>query len=261
MKFRPCIDIHNGQVKQIVGGSLQDAGDAAVENFVAVKSAAQYAAFYREKGLTGGHIVLLNPVSSPYYQATKEQALSALLAYPGGLQIGGGMNPENGAEFLDAGAAALIVTSYIFTGPKLDRKKLRRLKETFGREKLVLDLSCRRKGDSWYVVTDRWQTFTDVTVGKELFEELADFCFEFLIHGVDVEGKRSGMDQELVSALSDWSTLPVTYAGGIGSLSDITAFKKAGKGKLDLTIGSALDIFGGSLSFDEVIEIVESADS
>ena len=261
MKFRPCIDIHNGRVKQIVGGSLQDAGDAAVENFVAEKSAAQYAAFYREKGLTGGHIVLLNPASSPYYQATKEQALSALLAYPGGLQIGGGMNPENGAEFLDAGAAALIVTSYIFTGPTLDYKKLLRLKETFGREKLVLDLSCRRKGDAWYVVTDRWQTFTDVTVRKELFEELSDFCFEFLIHGVDVEGKRSGMDRELVSALSNWSTLPITYAGGIGALSDITAFKKAGKGRLDLTIGSALDIFGGSLPFDEVIEIVESADS
>ena len=105
MEFRPCIDIHNGKVKQIVGGSLKDLGDRAQENFVSEQDAAFYAKLYQKNSLKGGHIILLNASDSPYYEATKEQALSGLRVYPGGLQVGGGITAENAAEYLAAGAS------------------------------------------------------------------------------------------------------------------------------------------------------------
>ena len=114
MKFRPCIDIHNGKVKQIVGGSLTDVQDQASENFVSEQDASFYAELYKKAGIKGGHVILLNGHDSPYYESTKEQALLALHTYSGGLQIGGGVNPENAGEYLDAGASHVIVTSYVF---------------------------------------------------------------------------------------------------------------------------------------------------
>ena len=253
MRFRPCIDIHNGKVKQIVGGSLKDQGDQAAENFVSEQDGAWFASLYREKGLNGGHIILLNPVSSPYYEATKRQALSALAAWPGGMQIGGGMTADNAAEFLEAGADKVIVTSYVFKDGQIYWEHLRQLMEIVGREHLVLDLSCRKKDGVYYIVTDRWQKFTDVQLNEETLHRLAGYCSEFLVHAVDVEGKSSGIETEVVKLLADYADIPATYAGGVGSFSDLSKLRKAGKNKIDVTIGSALDLFGGVMPFEKVL--------
>ena len=252
MKFRPCIDIHNGKVKQIVGGSLRDTGDRAEENFVSEQDGAFYASLYKEKGLKGGHIILLNSVDSEYYQATKEQAFLALNAYPGGLQLGGGVNPENAADYLAAGASHVIVTSYVFRDGYISWENLDKMVNAVGREHLVLDLSCRKKGDSYYVVTDRWQKFTEEKVTLELMEKLGGYCDEFLIHAVDVEGKAKGVEVSLAKLLGEYEGHPVTYAGGVGSMEDIRILKKATGGRVDVTVGSALDIFGGSIPFAEL---------
>ena len=252
MKFRPCIDIHNGKVKQIVGGSLRDTGDRAEENFVSEQDGAFYASLYKEKGLKGGHIILLNSVDSEYYQATKEQAFLALNAYPGGLQLGGGVNPENAADYLAAGASHVIVTSYVFRDGYISWENLDKMVNAVGREHLVLDLSCRKKGDSYYVVTDRWQKFTEEKVTLELMEKLGGYCDEFLIHAVDVEGKARGVEVSLAKLLGEYEGHPVTYAGGVGSMEDIRILKKATGGRVDVTVGSALDIFGGSIPFAEL---------
>lgn len=254
MKFRPCIDIHNGKVKQIVGGSLKDMGDYAEENFVSAYNAAWYADYYRHGGLTGGHVILLNAKDSPYYEATKNEALSALGAYPGGLMAGGGITPENAADFLEAGASHVIVTSYVFRDGAIHEDKLEKMKRTAGREHLVLDLSCRKKDGRYYVVTDRWQKFTDVEVTGKLLEDLSAYCSEFLIHAVDVEGKARGIEKELVPILEKGSSIPVTYAGGIGSFADLQALNRLGKGRIDATIGSALSIFGGTMDYKEVLD-------
>lgn len=244
MKFRPCIDIHNGKVKQIVGGSLKDAGDQAEENFVSGQDAAFYAAMYRDAGLKGGHVILLNAADSPYFQATKEQAMKALKTYPGGLQLGGGVRPENAEEYLEGGASHVIVTSYVFRDGKISWENLEKMERTAGRERLVLDLSCRMKDGQYYIVTDRWQKFTDVPVTLETMEELGKHCDEFLIHAVDVEGKASGIEAGLAELLSRYEERPVTYAGGVGSLEDIRMLEQCGKGRLDVTVGSALDKIG-----------------
>ena len=259
MEFRPCIDIHNGAVKQIVGGSLRDAGDTAKENFVSEQDAAFYARLYQKLGICGGHVILLNPVSSEYYAATKSQAFSALHAWPGGLQAGGGITPENAAEFLEAGASHVIVTSYVFRDGSIDYVRLNKMVEAVGREHLVLDLSCRKANNSrYYVVTDRWQKFTDTEVTPETLYELSTYCDEFLIHAADVEGKQRGVDAELISILAKLENFPVTYAGGVGSFADLDILKTAGRGRLNVTIGSALDLFGGSMSLAEVLAAVQN---
>lgn len=252
MKFRPCIDIHNGKVKQIVGGSLRDEGDQAKDNFSSELGAEYYARLYRKDGLKGGHIILLNPPGSEYYESTKRQAMAALKEYPGGMQIGGGINAENSEEYLKAGASHVIVTSYVFKNGTFHRENLEKLVSAAGKEHVVLDLSCRKKEDGYYIVTDRWQKFTDVRLTPEILDELAGSCDEFLIHGVDVEGKSSGMEKELVRMLAAWDGIPVTYAGGIGSLDDLERFREASRGRLDFTIGSALDLFGGSVPYEVV---------
>lgn len=257
MKFRPCIDIHNGAVKQIVGGSLKDAGDAAVENYISRQDADYYANLYKKEGLTGGHIILLNPPSSEYYEATKAQALKALHAYPGGMQIGGGITAENAAEYLEEGASHVIVTSYVFQDGEVRYDRLDQLKKAVGKEHVVLDLSCRKRENSYYIVTNRWQTFTDVRLTEQVLEELSGWCDEFLVHGVDVEGKASGTEEELVQILSAWNGLPITYAGGIGSMEDLEQFYRISKGKLDFTIGSALDLFGGKIPYREVASVAK----
>ena len=250
MKFRPCIDIHNGKVKQIVGGSLKDAGDQARENFVSGQDAAFYAELYKNAGLKGGHVILLNGKDSPNYEATKAQALLALKRYPRGLQIGGGICPENASEYLEAGASHVIVTSYVFKNGVISWENLEKIRNTAGKEHLVLDLSCRKKDDQYFIVTDRWQKFTNVPVTLEVMEELGNHCDEFLVHAVDVEGKANGIETELADLLSDYTQRPVTYAGGVGSMEDLKLLKKYGKDRLDVTVGSALDLFGGTIPFE-----------
>ena len=255
MKVRPCIDIHNGKVKQIVGGSLKDAGDEAKENFVSVQDAAFYASLYKKSGLSGGHVILLNSVDSPYYEATRQQAFLALHTYPQGLQLGGGVNPENAADYLDAGASHVIVTSYVFKDGKISWSNLDKMEKAVGRERLVLDLSCRKKDGQYYVVTDRWQKFTEVTVTLDLMEKLGSHCDEFLIHAVDVEGKARGVEKELVELLSEYTERPVTYAGGVGSMEDLEVLRVSGKNRVDVTVGSALDLFGGKLPFERLVHL------
>ena len=255
MKFRPCIDIHNGKVKQIVGGSLRDSGDQAAENFVSGQDAAFYARLYQQYGLSGGHVILLNPAFSEYYGATRAQALGALRAWPGHLQLGGGVTPENAGDFLDAGASHVLVTSYVFRDGRIHREHLERLVRAVGREHLVLDLSCRKRDGQYYVVTDRWQHFTEVPVSLSLLEELGAHCDEFLIHAVDAEGKAQGVETELVSLLARYTGCPVTYAGGVGNIEDLTILRKYGENRLDVTIGSALDLFGGLIPFEELINL------
>lgn len=255
MRFRPCIDIHNGAVKQIVGGSLKDAGDAALENYISRQDADYYADMYRRDGLKGGHIILLNPQASTYYEATKAQALKALHAYPGGMQIGGGITAENAAGYLEEGASHVIVTSYVFQDGKIHYERLKKLTQAVGKERIVLDLSCRKRENDYFIVTNRWQTFTEERLSKQMLEELSKWCDEFLVHGVDVEGKASGTEEGLVKLLADWNGLPVTYAGGIGSLEDLRRFEEISEGKLDFTIGSALDLFGGKIPYSELCQI------
>lgn len=257
MRFRPCIDIHNGKVKQIVGGSLRDEGDQARENFVAWISAADYARLYGKDGLKGGHIILLNPQTSEYYEETKRQAFAALEAAPGCWQIGGGIRAENAEIFLRAGATHVIVTSYVFRGGQIDYGNLDTLVRTVGREHLVLDLSCRKRGEDYFIVTDRWQKFTDVKLTGEVLKELSGSCDEFLIHAADVEGKSQGIEQEVVRLLGDFTDCPVTYAGGVGSYEDVKQLRTLGRGHVDVTVGSALDLFGGPLSYKKILELCE----
>ena len=256
MKFRPCIDIHNGKVKQIVGGSLKDQNNQAAENFVSEQTAGFFADLYRGRGLYGGHVILLNPEGSEYYQRTKQQALSALSAFPGGLQAGGGMNPYNAEEFLKASASHVIVTSYVFKDGQLHKDRLRQMCRAVSKEKLVLDLSCRKKDKDYYIVTDRWQNYTSVPLNKETIEELSDFCDEFLIHAVDVEGKADGIEEELVALLGRECQIKATYAGGVHNFEDLEKLKVLGQGRIDVTIGSALDLFGGQMALDEVLAFV-----
>lgn len=256
MEFRPCIDIHNGKVKQIVGGTLKDAGSLAKENFVSEQDAAFYAKLYQKEGIRGGHIILLNPVGSEYYAATKQQALEALAAYPRGLQIGGGITAENAAEFLEAGASHVIVTSYVFREGRIDYENLHKIEQAVGKEHLVLDLSCRKKDGAYYIVTDRWQKFTEEVIREELLEELSGYCDEFLIHAVDVEGKVSGIEAELAGFLGNWGKIPITYAGGVAGFADLEQLKRLGKNRLHVTIGSALDLFGGSMAYEKVLEYI-----
>lgn len=261
MRFRPCIDIHNGKVKQIVGGSLQDKGDQAQENYVAEQDAPFFARLYQSRGIRGGHIILLNPATSPYYEATRQQAIEALKAYPGGMQIGGGIREDNAESFLDAGASHVIVTSYVFKNGVINWENLEKLERAVGRKHLVLDLSCRKKDGQYYIVTDRWQKFTQVPVSEQTIEEFSSHCDEFLVHAVDVEGKASGIEVELVKLLAKNHQLPVTYAGGVGSFQDLETLRMAGKNRVDVTVGSALDLFGGSMKWEDVLDICQKSEN
>lgn len=247
MRFRPCIDLKNGQVVQIVGGTLSDSdADSVATNFTSERQSSEFAKMYAKDDLTGGHVIALGP-------GNYEAAVEALGAYPGGMQYGGGVTCENASEFLDAGASHVIVTSYVFREGKVDFERLNALRATVGKERLVLDLSCRMKDGSYWVVTDRWQNFTETKVDEASLSQLSEYCGEFLVHGVDVEGKMNGVEAELIRLLGEHSSIPVTYAGGARSLDDLDAVKKLGGGSVDLTIGSALDIFGGLVSYGDVV--------
>lgn len=258
MEFRPCIDIHNGKVKQIVGGSLRDEENVAEENFVSRQDAAFYANFYKKNGIKGGHIILLNAKDSEYYEETKAQALSALSAYPYGLQIGGGIGEENAREYLEAGASHVIVTSYVFQNGRIEYGNLEKLVKKVGKNKIVLDLSCRQRDGAYYIVTNRWQTYTKVRLSEKVLEELSGYCDEFLVHAVDVEGMAKGIEEPVAALLGGWGKIPITYAGGVHDLSDLEKLRKLGKNRVNVTIGSALDLFGGSLKWEEVISYINS---
>lgn len=248
MRFRPCIDLHENKVKQIVGSTLTDAG-AGTTNFVSDRGADYYAGLYRDDDLRGGHVIMLGPGNEP-------SALAALKAWPGGLQLGGGITAENAPRYLDAGAGAVIVTGYVFSGGELDMERLEKLHRAVGRERLVLDLSCKKREDgSYYIMTDRWTRFTRLPVDRETLRKLSDYAFEFLVHAVAVEGKKSGVDSELIGLLAENSSIPAVYAGGIRDLSDVETVRDAGKGRIDFTVGSALDIFGGTLPYRELVGI------
>lgn len=236
--FRPCIDLHEGKVKQIVGGSLSSDPTALRTNFVADRAAAWYAELYRNDGLPGGHVIMLGP-------GNETAAREALQAYPGGLQIGGGINLSNARSYLDAGASHVIVTSWVFREGQLDTDRLLALVTAIGKDRIVLDLSCRYRDGHYYVVTDRWQRFTELTLSSSVLETLARYCAEFLVHAVDVEGLCHGVDDAVVELLAGFTPIPATYAGGARSLEDLEKVTRLGRGRVDLTIGSALDIFGG----------------
>lgn len=248
MKFRPCIDLHDGVVKQIVGSTLTDDNPSAVKtNFVAEKPPAWFAELYMADKLTGGHIIKLGP-------GNDSAAEEALAAWPGGMQIGGGITADNACQWLEKGASHVIVTSYVFRDGEIDWSSLEKLIGAVGKKRLVLDLSCRKKNNDYFIVTDRWQKFTNVRISPDILETLADSCDEFLIHAADVEGKCSGVEVELIEKLALWSPIPTTYAGGVRDENDLQLLKDAGSGKLDVTIGSALDIFGGkSLSYKNTV--------
>jgi phosphoribosylformimino-5-aminoimidazole carboxamide ribotide isomerase len=236
--FRPCIDLHEGKVKQIVGGTL-GASENLRTNFVSDKSASWFAELYKRDGLTGGHVIMLGP-------GNEDAACAAIAAFPGGLQIGGGINAQTVRDWLEAGASHVIVTSWVFREGCMDLERLGELVKTIGKKRLVLDLSCRKRGENYFVVTDRWKKFTELIINEETLQKFSTYCAEFLIHAVDVEGLCRGINRELVEMLGRWTPIPTTYAGGANSISDLEAVTKLGQSKIDLTIGSALDIFGGS---------------
>lgn len=253
MKFRPCIDLHEGSVKQIVGSTLNDTSPELLQtNFTSDKNSAWFAELYKNDRLSGGHVIMLGP-------GNERAAAEALAAWPGNLQLGGGIDAENAAGWLDKGASQVIVTSFVFNDGRINYDRLERLVAEIGKEHLVLDLSCRRRGHDYVIVTDRWQKFTDVIISDRTLTELARFCDEFLVHGADVEGMCRGVETELVSLLGDQSPIPTTYAGGIGTMEDIGLINRLGGGRLDFTVGSALDIFGGSsMSYREVVDLHHS---
>ena len=253
-KFRPCIDLHDGRVKQIVGSSLSDSGAGLKTNFETDRSPAWFAELYRKDGIKGGHVIMLG-------KGNVEAAKAALAAYPGGLQVGGGITADNAQEYLDAGASHVIVTSWIFPDGKLDRERLERLSKTVGKEHLVLDLSCKRVSDPdetkprWKIAINRWQTLIDIEITAKTLTDLSTYCDEFLIHAADVEGKQQGMDDELIMFLAEHSPIPCTYAGGAKSLADLKHCKQISNGLIDLTIGSALDRFGGKgVKYDDCVK-------
>jgi len=239
MKFRPCIDLHNGKVKQIVGSTLTDSSSSLKTNFTSDFSSSHYAQMYRRDSLYGGHVIMLGP-------GNEDAAREAFQAFPQGLQAGGGITSENAAYWLDQGAAAVIVTSYVFNKGVIHEERLKEILSLVGRDKLVLDLSCRKRDDAYYVVTNRWQEFASTIISPETLEYLSQYCFEFLIHAADVEGKCQGIAEDLIQDLAEWAPIPTTYAGGIRDMNDLLRIKELGKGRLDATVGSSLDIFGGS---------------
>ncbi len=248
MHFRPCIDLHGGRVKQIVGSTLSDdQADSPETNFSSDLPPSYYSDLYRKDNLYGGHVIMLG-------SGNESAAVDALQAWPGGMQIGGGLSADYASWWLAQGASLVIVTSHVFHNGMLDEERLHDLQQQVGREHLVLDLSCRWRDDGYYVVTDRWQKFTSLCIGKETLDWLAGFCDEFLVHAVDVEGKCMGVDERLIKLLAGHVTIPTTYAGGVASMADLELISDVGQGRRDATVGSALDIFGGTgLTYRDVV--------
>ncbi|MDP6860410.1 MAG: phosphoribosylformimino-5-aminoimidazole carboxamide ribotide isomerase [Verrucomicrobiales bacterium] len=249
-KFRPCIDLHDGLVKQVIGGTFaEDRDKAPIENFVSERKSRHFAEMYRNDNLVGGHVIMLG-------SGNEESASDAIKEYPQGLQLGGGITPKNAAGWLDRGATHVIVTSYIFEGSFFSDERLSKMVKSVGKDRLVIDLSCRVCSEGgWKVAKDRWQTITNLSINHETLDKLSDSCSEFLIHAADVEGKCEGIDVELVKLLGSWGKIPLTYAGGVRSIEDLHKIDELSSGCLDVTVGSALDIFGGTgISYSECVE-------
>ncbi|KAK0544037.1 Enzyme that catalyzes the fourth step in the histidine pathway [Tilletia horrida] len=241
--FRPCIDIHDGVVKQIVGGTLSDdtAGSSTKTNHVSTLPPAHFASLYKSHNMLGGHVIKLGPGS-----ANDDAAKEAIAAWPNALEVGGGIRADNAQQWIQLGADKVIVTSYLFPDSKFSEERLKELSEAVGKDHLVVDVSCRRRGDKWIVAMNRWQSLTDLEVNKESLQRLEQYCSEFLIHAADVEGLCQGIDEDLVKALGEWVSIQTTYAGGARHLQDLELVDRLSQGKVDLTFGSALDIFGGN---------------
>ncbi|KAL4069261.1 Phosphoribosylformimino-5-aminoimidazole carboxamide ribotide isomerase [Scleroderma citrinum] len=252
--FRPCIDLHDGQVKQIVGGTLSDSDPEALRtNFIASQSPGNFARLYKEHDLQGGHIIKLGPRND-------DAAREALAAWPGGLQIGGGITADNAQRWLDAGASKVIVTSYLFPGGEFSLERLEGLSTIVGKDRLVVDVSCRRRENKWLVAMNKWQDITDMEVCQETLDLISQYCRQFLIHAADVEGLCQGIDEDLVKKLGEWVSIPTTYAGGAKHIDDLALVDRLSGGKVDLTYGSSLDIFGGVLvKFEELVQISRGA--
>ncbi|GKV58044.1 Phosphoribosylformimino-5-aminoimidazole carboxamide ribotide isomerase [Collybia sordida] len=239
--FRPCIDLHDGQVKQIIGGTLSDTAPENLRtNFVASDSPGDFSRLYKKHNLGGGHVIKLGP-------GNDAAAREALGAWSGGLQIGGGINDENAMQWLDAGASKVIVTSYLFPNARFSLERLRKISSLVGKDKLVVDLSCRRRGERWVVAMNRWQDMTDMEISQDTLNLLSEYCSEFLVHAADVEGLCQGIDRDLVENLGKWAQIPITYAGGANDIDDLDLVERLSEGRVDLTYGSSLDIFGGTL--------------
>ncbi|CAK3833008.1 1-(5-phosphoribosyl)-5-[(5-phosphoribosylamino)methylideneamino] imidazole-4- [Lecanosticta acicola] len=247
-RFRPCIDLHAGSVKQIVGGTLSTTDTAGLKtNFTSEHPSAYYAELYRNHDLRGGHVIMLGP-------GNDGAAREALQAWPGGLQVGGGIRDTNAKEWIEAGAEKVIITSFLFPSGSFSLERLQSVLAALGgdRNKLVIDLSCRRVAPGWRVAMDRWQTITEFEINKENISLLEPFCSEFLIHAADAEGLQAGIDEQLVTHLAQICTIPITYAGGGRNIQDLELVERLSGGRVDLTIGSALDIFGGKgVTFEE----------
>ena len=255
MEFRPCIDIHDGRVKQIVGSTLSD-NSSCKENFISDKDSAFYARLYKNRNLSGGHVIILNKFGTKEYEDSLSEARKAFEVYPGGLQVGGGIDSSNASRFIEYGASHVIVTGFLFDNGKLSYDKMDALRKAVGRERIVFDLSCKKVGDSYLVAYNRWQNVTNTEMNSDLLCSLEEYCDEFLIHAVDVEGKSNGPEENVVRELAKYKNMPVTYAGGIHSYEDIDLIKNLSDGRINVTIGSSLDIFGGNLSFEEICERV-----
>jgi len=246
MKFRPCIDIHNGKVKQIVGSSLSDSGKGLLENYVSSQNASFYANLFKKFNLCGGHIIKLDKGED-----TNNEAINALQTWPGCMQIGGGITDSNCKYYLDSGASHVIVTSFVFNNGIIDYENLRTISEACGKSNLVLDLSCKLVDGDYHIATERWQNISKEYITPSLLYDLSFYCDEYLIHDVSVEGMKNSIDTDLISILTA-SPIPVTYAGGISCYEDIDKLSKYGEDSIDFTIGSSLDIFGGNISFEEI---------
>ncbi len=263
MQFRPCIDIHNGKVKQIVGHTISDLTTEVggpKENFVADKGADYFAKLYKRDDLYGGHIINLNKKGTEEYEASKQEALKALKAFPGGMQYGGGVDDKNAKDFINAGASHVIVTSYVFNDGRVDYEALERLEKAVGREHLVLDLSCTRVDDKYVIVTDRWQKISKEVITFNFLDKLSNYCDEFLIHAADVEGRQQGIDRDLVGFLASYKKVPITYAGGVSDYGDIELISYLSDNNMDFTVGSCLDLFGGELSYERIVKRIVNRD-
>lgn len=258
-RYIGCIDIHDGQVKQIVGSTLTTNDQTLSTNYVSPHSPTYYAELYRKNGVLGTHVIKLGST-----ETNDRAAEEALAAWPGKLQVGGGVNLGNCKEWIEKGADKVIVTSWLFPEGQLSWDRLKQISDMVGKERLVVDVSCKRVIDEnegrveWVVAMNKWQTLTTTVLSQQLFTELREYCTEFLVHAADVEGLCQGIDEELVAQLGEWcrgwDDISVVYAGGARSFQDLELVEKLSHGKVDLTYGSSLDIFGGSVKFQDLVE-------
>ncbi len=248
MNFRPCIDVFKGKVVQLIGTSLFGGEEKTiVKHFESEYSPAYYAELFKQDNLKGGHILSLG-------SGNNDVVIEALKAFNGGMKYGGSVTPENAHVYLDAGATHVIVNSYVFDNGEINLPNLKSLVKSIGKDKLVLDMSCRKKNGDYYIVTNLWEKFTNVILDQKSLQDISKYCDEIIVHGVDSEGRKQGLESDLVRILAQHTPIKTVYAGGISSIADLTMIKALGNEKIDPCIGTALSIYGGNLSYYEVLE-------